>query len=233
MLGIFDRSSMGDPNFKKRFESSASETLPSQAADALSALEPQVFFAGRGSWLASGFDFADLFVALPSAAINNGNPDEMFAAVHLHDRDPDREGYREIWNSTLKLFNLIQFLPVSWWTTSRAVSQCSYPEFAQGRVGGLSASKEWVEAIDLAGSEMRELLECLARLDLPPPVVGYELQNNRGLIVGEAEIAWAESKVAVLTGDQEPTVFELAGWQVWMSDVSEQAIRAALTGNAV
>ncbi|NMB13367.1 MAG: hypothetical protein GX977_13915, partial [Firmicutes bacterium] len=61
----------------------------------------------------------------------------------------------------------------------------------------------------------------MERLSLPPPsVVGYELVNDHGKVIGEAEMVWEAEKVAwllpVQIDDQE--VFEAHGWTVFIGD---------------
>ena len=193
-----------------------------------------MFVAGRGLSRNSDLGAVDLFVSLPRAAIAQGDVDGMFVALHLHDRNPENDGYRETWNGTLRFFNLIQFLPNSWWTTSVASSQGSYAGFAFQSEAQAVPSDEWTNVVQDADEAFRKLLLRLASLDVVLPEVGYELADSTGTVVGEAEIAWVESRTAVLRDDQEShaAAFEAAGWRVWKSDVTEEVIRAALQDSA-
>lgn len=78
-------------------------------------LQHCVAVAGRGVWHGTAPRFADLFLALPLAAVRNGEPDDMAAIVHLRDDEPSRQHprYRPVWNGVLRLYNLLQFLPDS------------------------------------------------------------------------------------------------------------------------
>ena len=95
-------------------------------------------------------------------------------------------------------------------------------------------SDEWTNVVQDADEAFRKLLLRLASLDVVLPEVGYELADSTGTVVGEAEIAWVESRTAVLRDDQEShaAAFEAAGWRVWKSDVTEEVIRAALQDSA-
>ena len=233
-LRLFQRSNMMSPSFQSRLQRAAKDVLPPQAQDAFLTLASRGFVACRGTSLNSGFDMADLFAALPKAAIIQADPNKMSVALHLHDQDPNRKGYREIWNGVLRLFNLIQFLPNSWWTTSRAVTRGLYPEFASEAASHSALSSEWTETIEDADKSVRNLLAKLALLDAPvPDEVGYELTNSTRGIIAEAEIAWKPSKIALLRIDQEchAKAFKAAGWRVWMPGIQTETIRSALIGN--
>ena len=230
LFRIFEQSRLDKAGFQSKLLSAAKEILPAQAADALPNADEPVFVAGRGVSRNSDLGAVDLFVAVPRAAITQRDVDGMFVALHLHDRNPENDGYRETWNGTLRLFNLIQFLPNSWWTTSVASSHGSYAGFAFQSEAPAGPNEEWTNVVKDAEEAFRELLLRLASLDVALPEVGYELADSTGTVVGEAEIAWVESRTAVLRDDQEShaAAFEAAGWRVWKSDVTEEVIRAAL-----
>ncbi len=228
VLGTFDQSSMASAEFRSRFELAARELLPGPALDGLGALDEPVFRAGRGVWVGAGPAMVDLFVALPGSAIQQADPSRMFVALHLHDRDPDREGYRDAWNCTLRAFNLIQFLPGAWWSTSRAVSAGGYPEYPPSRVPEGTGSEEWKEAIELAEPEVRDLAACLADLDSPVPEIGFDLVGARGAVIGTAEMAWPALRLAVLLKDEPTAGFEQLDWQVWTAKDRPEDLRAAL-----
>ena len=63
------------------------------------------------------------------------------------------------------------------------------------------------------------------------PEVGYELQNEAGEIIAEAELAWVEEKLAILTADQEvgQGFFERLGWKVVRSHRNDTWSEAANT----
>ena len=185
---------------------------------------------------------ADLFVALPLAAVEGGDPGAMAAIVHLHDDEASREspGYRRTWNGVLRLFNLLQFLPGAWWTTRRGVRSGLYPEFAPATEGPAAPAPEtevetgpppgegWDEAIGLAAPETHALLAALSERGTPAPEIGFELAGDRGAVIAEAELAWPAHGVAVLLPDQEAyaAAFTSAGWRVFKSD--DRDIREAI-----
>jgi DEAD/DEAH box helicase domain-containing protein len=88
----------------------------------------------------------------------------------------------------------------------------------QTQPSGLPAA--WVEALSLVQREMHVWATALAELGLPPPVVGYELLDEKGRIVAEAEMAWAALKVSVLLPDTGAEAkFKTAGWTCFVAIV--------------
>ncbi len=230
---IFDRHSMSQSQFQLSFRKSLDEVLPSQAVEEEAGLESPIFVAGRGKGFGHVPRYCDVFAAVSSGAISNADPDKCFLAVHLHDQEPDAADYRVEWNGMLRLFNLIQFLPRSWWTTTRAVHQGNYPEFAAGTDQPLAIDTEWRQALEIADESLHELLRSLARLSVPVPTVGYELAGAGGEVVGEAEIAWPENRLAVLIDNIQPFKgeFHRAGWRVCNSGDRAETV-ASMLGNS-
>jgi len=200
--------------------------------------------AGRDA----GRTLADLFIALPLAAVEEGDPGAMAAIVHLHDDEASRGSprYRRTWNGVLRLFNLLQFLPGAWWTTRRGARSGLYPEFAP-ETGGPAApgpeaeigfvpppGEDREEAIGLAAPELRPLLATLFERGMPVPEVGFELAGDRGAVIAEAELAWPDRRIAILLPVQggSAAAFAGAGWRVFDSDDDTlcEAIADALAG---
>ena len=95
----------------------------------------------------------------------------------------------------------------------------------QTQPSGLPAA--WVEALSLVQRAMQAWATALAELGLPPPVVGYELLDEKGRVVAEAEMAWVATKVAVLLTDTGAEAeFKAAGWTCFVA--FEGALPAAL-----
>ena len=154
----------------------------------------------------------------------------MFVALHLCDSDPDADNYRRTWNGVLRLFNLIQYLPAAWWSTSEAVAKGDYPdELVPTAVFG-PISQGWSEAIDLADDSIRDFLVNIAQLDLPIPEIGYELVGAQGTVVADAEVAWPENTLAIQIRDEPEHAdeFKRAGWQVLCSETDADLVVAVL-----
>ena len=213
-------------------------------------------FAGRGEWRVSGVDepsrpfahgLADLLLAMPPTALQRLDPDAMWAAVHLHDDDPSRTraDFQTAWNDVLRAFNLLQFLPLAWWTTRRGTEGNLYhelPSESQGWMAGvpdehdgLEAASTWVDALRFAAKELHADLLRLRELDMPPPEVGLELTAPKGGVLAEAELGWEDPRVAVLMTDRskDRVTFESRGWRVVLAPADDlvESIAALLTGD--
>ena len=230
LIRVFHQRKMADSPFQEDFKVAVRATLPSQAIEALASLGDPVFLAGRGAWLKSDYKFADLFVGVSANAVSQGDPSQMFASVHLHDGKTHQEGYRATWNGVLRLYDLLQFLPNAWWTTSTAVSQGGYPEFARPQAPAEKFSDGWKQALEEVDEELRELLASLAGSDIPPPEIGFELAGSSGKVVAEAEIGWPDHKVAVLIPHQSEheSAFVSGGWRLLRDGPDAGQVRAAL-----
>ena len=222
LLGLFDRQRMQNPALRERFERAA-DPLPGQIAETLADLHEPAF-GGAGAWLDASTPFADLFLALPLAAVKTPDPTQLLAVLHLRDDDASRHkaNYRPAWNGALRLFNLLQFLPNAWWITREGAQAGRYPEFAPAdpppqETPPPTPSKDWQAALELAAAALHGPMQNWAANGLPAPEVGYELADDAGRVQAEAELAWPKQRVAVLHGEQaeKAALFEQAGWQAY------------------
>lgn len=233
VLCLFDQSAMATPQFRQRLEASARHLLPGAAQDRLMSWGDTAVYAGGGTEFGSGFERANLFVSLLPSAIQELRPDRMTFALHLDDSNPSGERYQEVWNGTLRLFNLVQFLSKPWWTTTTAVAEVGYPDFEAGSPEGPDLDGAWSQVFEDADDSVRALLHNLAAAGTEPPdEVGYELANASGVVVGEAELAWTDRKVAVLMDDQKDSrrAFENAGWNVLDQHAPPDVVQQAVVG---
>jgi hypothetical protein len=79
------------------------------------------------------------------------------------------------------------------------------------------------EVVDYCDERCRDFVRAWARAGRPLPEVGYELQDGKGRVCAQAELAWPEHKVAALFRDDDParSSFERQRWVVF--DASELA----------
>ena len=262
LVGEFDRATMESPEFAQQFATAARAALPEAAVDFLSdgpsdspALEAHVF-AGRGAWRASGKGqhagpfangLANLLLAMPPTALQRLDPDAMWAAIHLHDDDPSRarDDFQAAWNDVLRALNLLQFLPLAWWTTRRGMEGNLYDELPVKSHRWVTAvpdepddpevTSTWADAIRFAAEELRPDLVRLRERGHPPPDAGYELTGPKGKVLAEAELGWEDHRIAVLMADQSVhrVTFESHGWRVLPAPADDLAdsISALLTGD--
>ena len=228
LCGLFDSAEMLGGRLRSRFESKVAEALPEEGRAGLADLERPVARAGRGAWAGTEPEAADLLLALPLADVERADADGMRAIVHLHDyaEGRAREDYRQVWNSVLRLFNVLQFLPGAWWTTRRGMERRLYdaldtvsgPAPVPGRFDAL-----WKEAYELAAPDLLPVLEALSGSGAPAPEVGFELCGEDGVVLAEAELAWPEQQTAVLWPDdpEQAGVLAKAGWRVVSGDLDD------------
>ena len=262
LVGEFDQATMTSADFAKRFAAAAKGALPEGAVDFLhhgpseAPAHDTHVFAGRGEWRAAGGDgpagpFAhgliDLLLAMPPSALQRFDPDAMWATIHLHDDDPSRtrEDFQAAWNGALRLFNLLQFLPLAWWTTRRGTEVNLYNELpvkSHGWMAGVldepdgpETANAWADALRFAVDELKADLLRLREQDFPPPEVGLELTGPRGGVLAEAELGWEDHRLAVLMTDQSANrvTFESHGWSVLVapSDDLAESLATLLAGD--
>ncbi|MEF8753223.1 MAG: DEAD/DEAH box helicase [Accumulibacter sp.] len=71
----------------------------------------------------------------------------------------------------------------------------------------------WVEVLGLVLRNLRAWATALAELGLQAPIVGYELLDEMGRIVAEAEMGWEAQRLAILLpGTGADAKFAAAGW---------------------
>lgn len=218
LLALFDRANLLTAALRTDFESTTA-ALPAVIRERVAPLPPDVFVGGRGRWRSGGGPL-DLFLALPPAAMQAADPDQLTAALHLHD-DPSSRGagdYRRDWNAALRAVNLLQFLPGGFWTTQFGLQEQAYASLG-GSEPGVAApevSEAWNEVFELADETAAPFLRELASRGTVPPEIGYELAGSRGAVTAEAEAAWPAHRVALLLADGESAApaFRDAGWTV-------------------
>ena len=231
LLGLFQPADMQSSELRRQLADAVAGELPSVVQDAFGALPEETALAGRGRWRNTPPDFAQIFMALPLAAmIEPPDPDRMIVALHLNDapRSADR-GYRREWNGVLRLFNLLQFMSNHWWTTTSGVRRDLYPELTVAELAvpaphsDASHSKEWAEAMALADAELRPAMEAWADRGVPPPDVGFELVDSAGEVIAEAELAWEAERGAVLLAGRDRQPFAEAGWRTFAASEPDLA----------
>jgi DEAD/DEAH box helicase domain-containing protein len=82
-----------------------------------------------------------------------------------------------------------------------------------------SLDSHWQTVTALASPEVQAWLPALAREGAPLPEVGFELIDERGRVLAEAELAWASRRIAVLRTDYRDDAprFEAQGWKVYIA----------------
>ncbi len=164
-----------------------------------------------------------VFASAEAAAVHGRKLDAMRVAIHLRDTKEvrERQDFEGIWSGFLRLGNLFQFLPRLAFMSQSGIDSDVY--------GGLPPARPtimppppgpdpWADIKDNTDPGIHPLLAVLADRDWPLPAdPPFELVDNGGETVAEAELGWPELKVAVLDDAQMVRAprFELRGWKVF------------------
>ena len=75
--------------------------------------------------------------------------------------------------------------------------------------------KEWLELKELSDEAFHGLIDQFSEHHFILPEAGYELEGKNGEIIGEAEFAWPEMKIAIFSEDQEQymNLFQNDQWE--------------------
>lgn len=95
-----------------------------------------------------------------------------------------------------------------------------------------SDQETWDKIKNLVDEDVVDLISILSKAKkIPLPVVGYELSNELGAGIAEAELAWEARKIALLLDyqlDEGQSVFIKKGWQVFTLDTNQTMLIEAL-----
>ena len=172
----------------------------------------------RGTWLAPGIVLLDEATAEDEEALHKG------------------------WRRWLQLYNTGQFLPGVIMTTASGLDAQDYESLqatgqskqAQSPVQA-ALNAVWQQVVGQALAAFAAGLAELAKAGAVPPEVGLELTDAKGCIQADAELAWANEKLAVLRVDQADLVeaWTSAGWTVVLVDDKQRTIEGHVWETAV
>lgn len=133
--------------------------------------------------------------------------------------DGDR---RRLWQQFWNACNLLVPMTNTWAVTDQ---DCSLAPLAKAPAFASKSamSAEWAKVAMLAAAEVQTMLVDLFTSGVPCPVVGYELMDQVGCVMGDAELAWPQKNVAIVlpSGSAEP--FTASGWKVLSADSADIA----------
>ena len=143
--------------------------------------------------------------------------------------DQSEEAPHLNWRRWLQLFNTFQTLPGMLATTLRGIQSgdlemlmagALQPAAPAGSADQVTLSHEWAEVVNMTIEALRVGLHTLASLNADAPAVGHELADARGMVIAEAELAWANHHVVLLTFDQLDLAeaWKAAGWKALVLD---------------
>jgi DEAD/DEAH box helicase domain-containing protein len=121
----------------------------------------------------------------------NGSPEHepVLVAEWVPDAVPDGERQTR-WQQLWQCLNLLLPLRAAWAGAADmpGLEALQNAPVLQAQPSGLPAA--WVEVLGLVQRDLHAWATALAELGLQAPVVGYELLDEKGRIVAEAEMAW-------------------------------------------
>lgn len=161
------------------------------------------------------------FLAALAPTSRTGQTSESVAILVLDARETRRAqpDWARSWLGFWRLWNLFQVLP-----GFHAVADDGSLEMRVSRVPQAPYASQafpedaaWDEAVDLVTETWRELALALRAAGLPAPSEpGLELTGPKGEVLGSAELAWPDFKIALMTPMEweHRAPFEALGWRV-------------------
>lgn len=154
------------------------------------------------------------------------NLEKVKGVLRLFDSPSDRNqaGFKESWRWFLRQWNQYQFLPNFQVTSTSLLEQESYlvevaaeplVAYIAEPVAAKPQSPLWDSLAEQVMIEALPCLEALREANAPNPEVGYELTDDQGRILGEAELAWPGARVALQLPAQVDDRVDWAGWTLF------------------
>lgn len=145
------------------------------------------------------------------------------------------------WNEALRLLNLYQFLSHVYAITRSAIEQGSQPLLADPPASQVTPrgnesplDNRWLSLKEIILEEdLLPAIDQMSQEHWPLPEGGYELTDERGKVIAEAELAWPGAKVAILATADDQAVCSQAGWFTLTIEAflqSPDTIKAKLPG---
>ena len=130
--------------------------------------------------------------------------------------DPDSKASQLCWQRLLQYLNIGQFLPNFFAGTEGGIADGNFTNLTWGEPKSVETSA-WDSIVEMADIEISGIILKLADCNLEQPAPGYELVGPSGRIMGDAELAWENKKVAFLMTYQiedNSKAFESLGWTI-------------------
>ncbi|GHV07913.1 DEAD/DEAH box helicase [Spirochaetia bacterium] len=180
-----------------------------------------------GSWMPKEeYSLNRVFTYVSIAEFNQLKTEAHCKTISLLDDKPESRTvhYEEEWNGFWHFFNIMQFL-----NDFNAVSQTGIElnvyspliqVFEQSKTTeplDTIIDETWKDSLEYLAEEAKPATEKLILLGIKAPSsTGYELADESGAIIAEAELVWLDNKIAFLTDSQKEytKTFIDKGWKV-------------------
>jgi DEAD/DEAH box helicase domain-containing protein len=175
-----------------------------------------------------------------------------FRAIHFElDSNASEQQQQAAWREWLRQGNLFQFLPhlllsTPGWGGSEQPAVVDPPRVwvaadpakaaPEGPGAPETEAAEWQRAWQdlgrFAPADLQPLLQAVEAAwqatDLLLPEQAFELEGPRGDVLAQAELAWPEHRLAVVSDPVDATAFTAAGWRCWSVEDPPAATATAL-----
>ena len=158
-----------------------------------------------------------VYIAGEQATVWEFSADALVLAAEFDPQNSDGELTKAGWQLLLQLMNIGQFLPNFFAGTAEGIANGSFAGLEWGRQVSIIGIDDWDEVAKLADENISAFVGQLASAEVPVPEVGYELVDEGGAGVGQAELVWEDAKVAFMLDYQLAECrdqFENRGWTV-------------------
>jgi hypothetical protein len=189
-----------------------------------------VFWNGRVLPADGSRAIAALMAYGDAAQIRKNEITALRCVVRLDDGESGAQasGFKRLWNGLLQMMNLLQFLPTIQILSTRFIAdgysipvhEADVQEKAQSSVNPVSAAYKALSELVYDDAALK-VLDLACQMQLSAPDVGFELCDDDGRVLVEAELAWPAYKIALLLAGVPPTEFERSGWRCVLLDVIE------------
>ena len=127
------------------------------------------------------------------------------------------------WQQLWQVLNLLLPLRQLWVGSAEMPGLPALQNCAALKVTSGSLTEVWQETLELAAQEVQAWGLALAALGASAPQPGYELMDDKGRVIAEAELAWPDATAAVLMPGTatDSALFVEQGWHVFTADGGE------------
>lgn len=127
------------------------------------------------------------------------------------------------WQQLWQVLNLVLPLRQLWVGSAEMPGLPALQNCAVLKVNSGALNEVWQEALELAAQEVQAWGLALAALGASAPLPGYELMDDKGRVIAEAELAWPDALTAVLMPGTttDSALFVEQGWHVFTADGGE------------
>jgi DEAD/DEAH box helicase domain-containing protein len=213
-MNWLDQSSMQSKELMDSIQEKA-KTWPSQYQDQIANLD--LAFATTQKFSEAGVDLV-MHIGGAQDAIKSLDSSSLFLSVIYNVHDQDSEKALRVWQKLLQIVNVCQFLPNFLAATEKGLSDGNFSELTWAAAESAPMEESiWDGIMKLAQAEVRPWLSEFSQHDCPVPEICFELEDSKGMVVAESELAWPDHQVALLLDyqmDESKTVFQGRGWTV-------------------